>query len=163
MGSSYPQNRVHLTTARTEQAPSMTEVRPVNPRSNRSANRRTGGPTTRKDALGRRGENAAARYLTERLGWAILARNWRCPEGEIDIIAFDGRGHVVCEVKTRSSLTYGAPIEAITTAKATRLRRLAGRWGEQHGLRSDGIRVDVIGVLDDGPDGFSIDHVREVC
>jgi putative endonuclease len=163
MGPSYPQNRVHLTTAHAERAPSMPEVRPMTPRSNRPANRRTCGPTTRKDQLGRRGEEIAARYLAVRLGWTILARNWRCPEGEIDIIAFDGRRQVVCEVKTRSSLTYGAPIEAITTAKATRLRRLAGRWAEQHGLRSDGIRVDVIGVLGDDQDGFTIDHVREVC
>jgi putative endonuclease len=113
--------------------------------------------------LGRRGEQAAVRYLKTRLGWTVLDRNWRCPEGELDIVAFDGRRHVVCEVKTRSSLAYGAPVEAITTVKAARLRRLAGRWAEQHGVRAAEIRIDVIGLVGDGPDGFTVDHVREVC
>src|SRR3954468_9100233 len=53
--------------------------------------------------LGQRGENAAVRYLTG-LGWTVLARNWRCAGGELDIVAHDGRRHVVCEVKTRASV-----------------------------------------------------------
>ncbi|MFI6521256.1 YraN family protein [Spirillospora sp. NPDC050679] len=111
--------------------------------------------------LGRRGETAAAAYLV-RLGWTILARNWRCPEGELDIVAHDGVGTVVCEVKTRRSDRYGAPIEAITTAKAARLRRLAGVWAADHRARAGEIRIDVLGLLADG-DGFVVEHHRAVC
>lgn len=136
---------------------------PANGPVDRPANRPGARPARRKDVLGRRGEQAAVRYLKTRLGWTVLDRNWRCPEGELDIVAFDGRRHVVCEVKTRSSLAYGAPVEAITTVKAARLRRLAGRWAEQHGVRAAEIRIDVIGLVGDGPDGFTVDHVREVC
>ncbi|MCW2899375.1 MAG: hypothetical protein JWO67_1640 [Streptosporangiaceae bacterium] len=139
----------------------------MNPQGNRPSRepaRRAAGRRSRpKDELGRRGERAAALYLTTRLGWTILDRNWRCAEGELDIVAFDGRRHVVCEVKTRSSALYGAPVEAVTALKAARLRRLAGRWAERHGAQAAGIRIDVIGLVSDGSDGFTIDHVREVC
>ncbi|MBE1534777.1 YraN family protein [Actinomadura algeriensis] len=111
--------------------------------------------------LGRRGEDAAARYLAG-IGWKILDRNWRCSEGEIDIVAHDGRGAVVCEVKTRKSARYGGPLEAITEEKAARLRRLAWRWAAENGARGAPIRVDVLGLIAEG-DGFSIDHLREVC
>jgi putative endonuclease len=116
----------------------------------------------RRARLGRMGEAAAARYLRG-LGWKVVDRNWRCAEGELDIVAFDGRGHVVCEVKTRAGLDFGDPLEAITAAKAARLRRLAGRWADQHGLSAAQIRIDVIGLVCDGPDGFTVDHCREVC
>lgn len=122
----------------------------------------TNRPLNRKDALGLRGEQVAAGYVT-RLGWRILARNWRCREGELDLVAHDGRRHVVCEVKTRRNLAYGAPVEAITAAKAARLRRLAGRWAAQHGVRAAEIRIDVIGLVGDGTTGFTIDHLKEVC
>jgi putative endonuclease len=113
-------------------------------------------------SLGRRGEAAAARYLRG-LGWQVVDRNWRCGEGELDIVAHDGRRHVVCEVKTRANLDFGDPLEAITAAKAARLRRLAGRWADQHGVSAAQIRIDVIGLVCDGPDGFSVDHCKEVC
>jgi putative endonuclease len=112
--------------------------------------------------LGRRGENAAARYL-DRLGWTVLARNWRCSEGELDIIAFDGRTHVICEVKTRRSAAYGTPAEAITAAKATRLRRLARRWAEEHGVRSGRLRIDLLGLTGGGPEGFTVEHLKEIA
>lgn len=116
----------------------------------------------RRGRLGRRGEAAAAAYL-RRLGWTIVARNWRCSGGELDIIAYDGHRHVVCEVKTRTSPGYGDPIEAITAAKAARLRRLAGRWADQHGVSAAQIRIDVIGLVCAGPEAFTVDHCREVC
>ncbi|MGH3243088.1 MAG: YraN family protein [Spirillospora sp.] len=112
-------------------------------------------------SLGRRGEDAAVAHLVE-LGWTILDRNWRCREGELDIVAHDGRGHVVCEVKTRGSARFGDPLEAITADKAARLRRLAWRWAAAHGVSGTSVRVDVLGLLTSG-DGFSIDHLREVC
>jgi putative endonuclease len=112
--------------------------------------------------LGRRGEAAAARYLTE-LGWTIIDRNWRCGEGELDIVAYDGARHIVCEVKTRSNLDYGAPIEGVTAAKAARLRRLARCWAAERGLGTASIRIDVIGLVRSAAGGFTIDHCREVC
>jgi putative endonuclease len=114
-----------------------------------------------KDVLGRQGEQLAAEYL-QQAGFRLLDRNYRCAEGEIDIVAADHRVLVVCEVKTRSGLLYGTPIEAITANKLRRLRRLAVRWVLTHGVIFDEIRVDVIGVLK-SPDGkFSIEHVRGV-
>ena len=112
-------------------------------------------------SLGRRGEDAAAEYLAG-LGWTILDRNWRCRDGELDIVAYDGRRHVVCEVKTRRSSRFGDPLEAITEVKAARLRRLAWQWASAHGVGGSPVRVDVLGLVRDG-DGFTIDHLREVC
>ena len=81
-----------------------------------------------KDDLGREGEQVAAEYL-ERAGLRVLDRNWRCTEGEIDIVAAERQVMVVCEVKTRSSTRFGTPLEAITRHKQARLRRLAtGGW-----------------------------------
>src|SRR5689334_3406415 len=96
------------------------------------ANRTRGRRENPKTTLGRRGEEAAARYLLG-LGWQIIDRNWRCPGGELDLVARDGAHLVVCEVKTRSTLRFGTPAEAIDHAKARRLRRLAERWATEHG------------------------------
>ena len=112
--------------------------------------------------LGQRGENAAVRYLTG-LGWSVLARNWRCAGGELDIVAHDGHQHVVCEVKTRRSVAYGTPADAITRDKADRLRRLSQRWAAEHGVRGDRIRIDLIGLVGGGLAGFTVDHQREVA
>lgn len=127
-------------------------------------------PINPKDDLGRRGEATAVRYLTRLLGWTILDRNWRCRDGELDLVAYDGYQHIVCEVKTRSSLAYGTPAEAITMVKAARLRRLAGRWADEHGVRSASVRIDVIGLVatgagdaDEDLEGFAVDHLRGVC
>jgi putative endonuclease len=114
-----------------------------------------------KDVLGRQGEQAAADYLS-RAGLRILDRNWRCPDGEIDIVAADGRALVICEVKTRSDTRYGTPIEAVSRRKRARLRRLAIRWVVSQGLLFDEVRIDVIGVLRTAPGEFAIEHVRGV-
>ncbi len=63
-------------------------------------------------------------------GYEVLARNWRCRDGEIDLVLRDGRRFVFCEVKTRTSDAFGAPVEAVTRAKQMRLRRVAARWLE---------------------------------
>lgn len=114
-----------------------------------------------KDALGREGERAAAEYL-ERAGLRILDRNWRCADGEIDIVAAERRVLVVCEVKTRSDTRYGGPLEAITRSKQARLRRLAARWLVAHGVLFDEVRIDVVGLLRDGEGDFLVEHVRGV-
>jgi putative endonuclease len=114
-----------------------------------------------KDVLGREGEQAAVDYLTER-GFRILDRNWRCADGEIDIVAVERHALVVCEVKTRSGTRYGTPLEAISRAKHRRLRRLAVQWLRAHGIRFEQIRIDVVGLLYEGTGGFTIEHIRGV-
>jgi len=114
-----------------------------------------------KDVLGRDGEQAAVTYL-ESCGFRILDRNWRCADGEIDIVAVERHTFVVCEVKTRSGTRYGTPLEAVGRAKRARLRRLAVRWLTAHGIRFDQIRIDVVGLLPEGTGGFSVEHVRGV-
>lgn len=114
-----------------------------------------------KDVLGREGELAAVRYL-EQEGFRVLDRNWRCQDGEIDIVATERLSLVVCEVKTRSGTRYGEPIEAVTRAKSKRLRRLAVCWLNAHGIRFEQIRIDVIGLLYEGTGGFTIQHIRGV-
>jgi len=114
-----------------------------------------------KEELGRRGEQAAAEYLAS-AGLRILDRNWRCAEGEIDIVAAERQILVVCEVKTRSGTRYGTPLEAITRAKRMRLRRLAARWLAAHGVLFDEVRIDVVGLLKDSSGLYQIEHVRGV-
>ncbi|WP_147061620.1 YraN family protein [Knoellia locipacati] len=97
-------------------------------------------------ALGRYGEELASRYLRER-GMQVLERNWRCPEGEIDIVALDGDCLVVCEVKTRAGTGAGDPVEAVTWEKANRLRRLAAAYLRSRPGSVARARIDVIGVL----------------
>jgi putative endonuclease len=113
------------------------------------------------DGLGRYGENVAVRHLAA-AGMAILDRNWRCPAGEIDIVARDGHTLVVCEVKTRSSEAFGDPVEAVTPAKAARLRRLAAMWLDATGVRVHDVRVDVVGIRRGRAGAARVDHVRGV-
>ena len=114
-----------------------------------------------KDVLGRSGEQAAADYL-EAEGVRILERNWRCADGEIDIVAVDRHTFVVCEVKTRSGTRYGTPLESVSRVKRNRLRRLAVRWLTAHGVHFDQVRIDMVGVTRDASGGFTIEHVRGV-
>jgi putative endonuclease len=99
-----------------------------------------------KDDVGRRGEDCAADYLLDE-GYTLLDRNWRCAQGEIDLIAARDGDIVFVEVKTRSGTGYGHPFEAITVRKLARLRRLAGTWCRQSGRRARHIRIDAIAVI----------------
>ena len=101
----------------------------------------------RRRALGAAGEDLAAAWYVGQ-GCAILARNWRCREGELDLVVRDGRSIVFCEVKARSSLAFGSPLEAVTASKQRRIRLLAARWLEQASVRAGPLRFDVVGVLD---------------
>lgn len=114
------------------------------------------------DALGRYGEDVAARHLAEQ-GIVVLERNWRCDGGEIDIVGRDGDVLVVCEVKTRRSDAYGDPLEAVTPLKAARLRRLAARWLAERGVHPAAVRIDVVGVRRPERGAALVDHVRGVC
>ena len=110
-----------------------------------------------KDAVGRYGEAVAADWLVA-AGWTLLARNWRCPDGELDVIARDGRTIVFVEVKTRSSLAFGDPAEAVTPAKAARIRRLAVRWLAEQDVSGD-VRFDVVSVLRGDGSGPVVRHL----
>ena len=99
----------------------------------------------RRGAMGRRGEDAVARWYEAR-GYAVVARNWRCRAGELDLVLRGPDVLVFCEVKTRSSAAFGSPLEAITATKARRLRRLAGEWLVATGEHAADLRVDVAAV-----------------
>ena len=92
----------------------------------------------------------------------LLDRNWRCPDGEIDLVLRDGRVLVVCEVKTRTSYLCGTPHEAITDAKLDRLQRLGQAWMQAHDVVADGTRVDLVAVLRPAKGPAVVDHVRGV-
>jgi putative endonuclease len=100
-----------------------------------------------KGALGKAGETIAARHL-ERLGWKILAHNWRCAQGEIDLIAQDGDTRVVVEVRTRRGhMSLDAALASVNPRKQARLRQLAEQYRAEQGLPdATPLRIDVVGV-----------------
>lgn len=108
-------------------------------------------------AIGRLGEDLAAEHLVDQ-GYQILARNWRCPIGELDIVAEHGQTLIAVEVKTRTSTAYGYPIEAVGHTKAVRLRKLLFAFAAEHQCRYPLIRVDVVALLGRQGGGFSAKH-----
>jgi putative endonuclease len=96
--------------------------------------------------LGRFGEDLAVRHLVA-AGAEILDRNWRCRDGELDVVAREGDALVFCEVKTRRAVGFGHPVEAVTPDKQRRLRVLAQRWLAAHDEHAPDLRFDVVGVL----------------
>ena len=104
--------------------------------------------TAARQRLGSVGEDRATAWYEAR-GYTVLSRNWRCRDGELDLIVAVGRRIVVCEVKTRSSLAFGHPAEAVTRVKQARIRGLAARWlGEGNApFRPSEVRFDVAAVL----------------
>ena len=120
----------------------------------------TGSPG-RNQVLGAYGEALAERHLTA-AGMVVLDRNWRCEAGEIDLVLRDGPALVLCEVKTRTSDAFGSPHEAVTPAKVARLRKLAARWLQAHGLRPAEVRIDVVAVLRPRKGPSVLDHVRGI-
>ncbi|MGI8709510.1 MAG: YraN family protein, partial [Acidimicrobiales bacterium] len=104
--------------------------------------------TLGRQRLGAAGEDRAAAWYRSQ-GYAVVARNWRCRDGELDLICAKGRQVVICEVKTRSSLAFGHPAEAVTATKQRRIRGLASRWlieGDPP-FRPHEVRFDVAAVL----------------
>ncbi|MDH7486116.1 MAG: YraN family protein [Anaerolineae bacterium] len=100
--------------------------------------------SSRRQRLGQVGERLAAEALAAR-GYAILARNWRCPAGEIDIVARDGDTLVMVEVRTRRGEAFGTPEESVTPAKQARLVELGQTYVQERGW--DGPwRIDVVAV-----------------
>lgn len=113
--------------------------------------------------IGALGEQLAVDHLTA-LGLRVLARNWRCRYGELDVIAADpaARAVVFVEVKTRTSDRYGGVAQAVTPQKVRRLRRLAGLWLATQDAWWAQVRIDVVGVrIGHGPTP-EITHLRGV-
>jgi putative endonuclease len=104
--------------------------------------------------FGQRGEDLAADWY-RRHGYRVVARNWRCPIGEIDLVVRRGRLLVVAEVKARKSSAFGFPALAVTPTKQQRLRRLAAAWLAEHrvGRRVD-VRFDVVAITADAIDVY---------
>ncbi|WP_179959863.1 YraN family protein [Mycolicibacter minnesotensis] len=103
--------------------------------------------TMTRSELGALGEQLAVDHLMAQ-GWAILARNWRCRYGELDVIVADpvARTVVFVEVKARSGDGFGGLAYAVPPEKVRRLRRLAGAWLGGQQAHWDEIRLDVITV-----------------
>lgn len=100
-------------------------------------------------ALGGSGERLAAGWLEAR-GFRVLARNWRCPNGELDLIAEEAGELVFVEVKTRRGIAHGAPEEAITASKRAHLVAAAESYLMEHQREEQPWRIDVVAVQLDG-------------
>jgi putative endonuclease len=94
--------------------------------------------------LGQRGEGLAAAHLEER-GYVVRERNWRCPVGEVDIVAEDGGCLVFVEVRTRRGRAYGTPEESVTPTKQAKLVEVAQTYLQEHDWDGDW-RIDVVAV-----------------
>jgi len=107
-------------------------------------------------SLGRRGEEVAAAHL-EAAGYHLVARNYRCPLGEVDLVADDAGCLVFVEVRTRRGDLWGTPEESVTRAKQTRLARVAEHYLAEHGASDVDWRIDVVAV-----DMDAQGHVRRI-
>lgn len=116
-----------------------------------------------KDVRGRAGEDRAARHL-QAAGYAVVDRNWRCPSGELDIVATQGDQLVVVEVKTRRTIGYGHPFDAVDARKRDRLWRLSCAWARAHPehARRRRLRIDVIGITGDDPATALLEHLEDL-
>lgn len=94
---------------------------------------------------GARGEDLACRHL-EALGFEVVARNFRCRGGELDVVARDGRVTVFVEVKERRDASRGAGHEAVTLSKRRRIVRAARIYASAHGLSEAPLRFDVVSI-----------------
>jgi putative endonuclease len=113
------------------------------------------------DAVGAFGERVAVRYLLG-IGLTLIERNWRCPAGELDIIARDGSTIVFVEVKTRRGQMFGTPAEAVVGQKVSRVRRLAALWlARQPGPQFLAVRFDVVSVLVQRRGPAQVEHLRD--
>lgn len=97
------------------------------------------------EAIGRIGESAAMRTYLDR-GYSLLARNWRCPLGEIDLVLARGGLLVFCEVKTRTSTAFGGGFDAVGLRKQRKLRQLAQVFLLTNGIAPARARFDVASV-----------------
>ncbi len=126
-------------------------------RKRRASGKGSSGQGRRNRELGRRGEDAAARFL-DRRGYDIIERNWTCAAGEADIIARDGDSVVFVEVKTRSSCDCGMPAEAVDEAKRDRYERIAALFLQGFDVVDVPVRFDIVSIVAISPDRAMIRH-----
>jgi putative endonuclease len=99
-----------------------------------------------KRGLGGRGEDLAVRYLQKR-GYKVIERNYRCPLGEIDLIALDRGTLAFVEIKTRASFTFGVPQESVNRFKQRKLFQVAKAYMAERHVREDvTARFDVVAI-----------------
>lgn len=108
---------------------------------------------------GRIGEDISVKYL-EQIGYTIIERNFECKQGEIDIIAKDKNEYVFIEVKTRSSVSYGKPKEAVDTTKKKHIYRSAEYYVYLKHLENEPVRIDVIEVYKK-QGKFTVHHIKQ--
>lgn len=108
---------------------------------------------------GSRGESAACRLL-EQNGYRVLARNFLCRGGEIDIVAQDGDALVFVEVKERSGASHGTGCEAVTREKRRRIIHAARLFAARRGLSESPIRFDVVSIDRDAQGVAHARHIR---
>jgi putative endonuclease len=112
--------------------------------------------------VGKSGETYVTKVLQGR-GYRILDRNWRIREGELDIVAESPKGVVVfVEVKSRSSVTFGDPLEGINSEKLLRIQRLALAWLATNQRLGSIYQIDVAGVLVSRSGGFTLDYREQI-
>jgi putative endonuclease len=102
-------------------------------------------PAGKRLSLGRRAESLAAEHL-ESLGYTILARNWRRPEGELDLVVGKDSVCVFVEVRSRTGVERGHPLETIDARKRSRVRRAALMYIDAERPATTAFRFDVVGV-----------------
>lgn len=116
-----------------------------------------------KDDLGRAGEERAVQHLAGS-GYRILDQNWRCSQGEIDIVAQIGGTICIVEVKTRRSTAFGHPFDAVDDRKRERLWRLAYAWCKVHAELAANceLRIDVVGIIGADPGEAALEHLVDL-
>ena len=118
--------------------------------------------SARSRAIGGYGEHVAASHLTT-AGMVVLDRNGRCDLGEIDLVLRDGDTLVICEVKTRTTVDFGSPLEAVDEAKLDRLVLLGDRWRSEHAVSPRDVRVDLVSVLRSTRGRAVVEHLKGVA
>jgi putative endonuclease len=108
-----------------------------------------------------KGEQIALSFLLG-LGYQLVARNWRCRSGEIDLIMMDGTVMVFVEVKTRMGTAYGLPQEAVNSRKQSKIRRLAQFFMTVANRREQELRFDVVAITSLGEREPLIEHLQGV-
>jgi putative endonuclease len=110
-------------------------------------------------SLGNLGEDMAAQYLAREKGFSIIERNYRCPIGEMDLVAYQDSILVFVEVKTRRSLSFGSPAESVTPRKQKKYSLLAQYYIKEKRLQNIDCRFDVVEVFMAHDGSCQINHI----
>jgi putative endonuclease len=108
--------------------------------------------------LGRRGEEVAAEFVRG-LGYRLIERNFRCRAGEVDLVALDDDTVVFVEVRSRSGVRLGTPLESVDGRKQAQVARVARYFLAAHGWHERTVRFDVVGIRFDA-EPPAVEHVR---